>query len=549
MTRTIRRFPFFLLLCAVWWLGLRCTPGDVAGGSGSTTTNGFTATIVDSQGDAVADAVIHVRPEEYCASGSGPAVAMNGTVADTFSGTDGAVALSNLQPGRYTIEAFDVHSGQGAVVRSVIENGPARDIGSLKVEPAGAIRGALDAELLKSTGRFGVQIYGMERFALVDSATGTYQFTDLPPAEYTLRLVNSDTSFNPRDIDTVAVTSADTVAIDPYTEWNHSARLLIHPAAAGLSASDTVFNFPLLLRLDGSNFDFSTERKKGNGLRVTKEDGGTVPFEQEWWDSANGIAALWLHIDTLFGSREVQTLRLYWGNSTASQVSSSLAVFDTAFGFEGVWHLNESGGTEQEDATVNNRSGVPFAMDGANDIPGIIGRSQEFEEDSQRILFDSLQIVNSGRDNNFTVSLWVKAAGVPDSAQGIFSRDDGAYGLYLDTGTQWVLNGDAPGFPNGFCTASATVEQWVHLCCVRRDGLNVLYVNGRATDSSEAGSSGSVAAFSDFALRLGGFSNNSGWFYGVIDEFRIYRYAVPEKRIRLCYETQREDQSTVEVKQ
>ena len=136
-----------------------------------------------------------------------------------------------------------------------------------------------------------------------------------------MRLLNSDTAFKPRTLDTVAVASGDTVLVNPYAAWNYTAQCAITPAAAGLSAEDTVFNFPLLLRLDGNNFDFATARKKGNGFRVTKADGSAVPFEQEWWDSANGTTALWLHVDTLFGCREVQALQLFWGNNAASLIS------------------------------------------------------------------------------------------------------------------------------------------------------------------------------------------------------------------------------------
>ena len=172
--RQLNRAALMVLLVAgsVWY---RCTrSGGIAGGSGSTTTNGFTATVIDAQGGPVANATVHVRPEGYCASGSGEAVTSAGTVADTFTGTDGTVSLGAIQPGRYTIEAFDALTGQGVVIRSEIAEGPARDIGALTIVPVGGIRGALDAALLRTEGTFGVQIYGMERFSRVDSAEHTF---------------------------------------------------------------------------------------------------------------------------------------------------------------------------------------------------------------------------------------------------------------------------------------------------------------------------------------------------------------------------------------
>lgn len=549
--RSLHVISVAVLLCIAGFF-LACTQSNgLTGGSGSTTTNGFTATIVNREGEVVANAAVRVRPERYCASANGAATGVAGTVVDTFSGNDGTVTLGDLLPGKYVIEAFDASTGEGVVRLDTIDDGPAHDIGILTVERTGVISGVLEVDKLRLVPSFGIQVYGMERYAQVDSVTGNYLLSGMPAATYTLRLVSDDSTFVPLDLDTVTVSVADTVEVQSYTAWKYSADLTIHPLAAGLSAADTIMNFPLLLRLDRNNFDFSSERKKGGGFRVTKEDGTPVAFQQEWWDSANGTAALWLHVDTLFGDRQVQKLRLYWGNSAGSLLSEPEVVFDTGYGFTGVWHLNESGGKPQLDATVNGRSGIPEKMDGANDISGSIGRAQIFDDDSQCIVFDSAEVsgTNSvfGNGTSFTVSMWVKASGVPQSPQCLFSSDSGGFGILLDASSRWVVCGVGPESGSDSCFAPAVVETWVYLTAIRLNSWNYLYVNGEIADSGQvAGSTGTTA---DDTFRLGSFTDNSGWFTGAVDELRIYRQALPEHRLRVDYVTQREETQMLTIDQ
>ena len=57
---------------------------------------------------------------------------------------------------------------------------------------------------------------------------------------------------------------------------------------------------------------------------------------------------------------------MYWGNPGATPISNSAAVFDTANGFAGVWHLGENGDSIY-DATGNAFNGK---KSGSNDGAG-----------------------------------------------------------------------------------------------------------------------------------------------------------------------------------
>lgn len=525
-----------------------CTNSDhITGGSGSTTTNGFTARVFYNDGNVVSDAIVRIRPIDYYASEYQSNSPVSGTVADTFTGSDGKVLFTNLLQGAYLVEVFDKKTGEGVVIKCDIRDGPVNNLGNFTIKQTGSINGVIDAALLLNDLNYVIQVYGMERIAAVDSKTGKYHFSDLPPSEYVLRVASLDSSFLPFDLAPVVVISNDTVSIDPLADWLHKGILTIDNRNAGISETDTVYNFPLLLRLDQTNFDFSLAKKKGTDFRVTKENGYEVYYETEWWDSINSTAAIWIHIDTLYGFRPTQKLLLHWGNKKGSSLSNPSKVFDTTFGFRGVWHLNESGGTEQQDATANGRDGVPNGMDGSNDIPGNIGRAQQFKGNSQHIVFgsdDRLDINNSF----FMASVWIK----PDSNtntenQSIFIQEKTGYGLFLDSNNQWIFSVSIPNSNGNSCSVPAIFDEWTLISFIRKEAFYQFFINDSPVDSFYISNTESVSDDVNSQVILGCFIDNNNCFSGVMDELRISNKPPTELWISLCYRTQRKGQNVVNI--
>ncbi len=519
-----------------------CTE-NLAGGSESTTTNGFSAQVVGSSGDPVGKADVRVRPSGYYvspAAGSGNRV--EGTVIDTVTDANGTITLGGLTPGVYTVEILSKESDEGVVFKRQIFEGDAEDVGKLTTAATGGVQGVFEQRLEGKGKRFFVQVYGMERIAEIDSMNGVYSITDLPPSEYTLRIVALDATEVPVEIPSVTVSAGESVQIEKITAWQHEGTVTVNAAAAGLNPSDTLFNFPLLLRLTSANFDFSSAKKKGEDLRVVKPNNVLVPFEIEQWDSANGAAAIWISVDTLCGSSPEKVVHLYWGNRKGSTFSNAKAVFDTSGGFENVWHLGESGGKIQLDATSNNRQGTPSGMDGANDVAGIIGRAQVFDADSQYIEFG---VVSRGgeADSIYSFFLWVKPSGSAMGKQSVFRFDNS--GLEIDSSNNWIfsIDRDLP------CTTTVVSGQWSHITCVRDGSRTVLYVNGVQVDSANLnGGLLSLVQSPEDTLVLGWIAANNGGYRGIIEEFRIYSHVVNPAWVRLCYATQKESPDGVTFK-
>jgi hypothetical protein len=69
-----------------------------------------------------------------------------------------------------------------------------------------------------------------------------------------------------------------------------------------------VLKFPVLVRLDKTNFDFSVVNNTGVTVGFKKSDGALLPFEIERWDSGSGQAEIWVLVDTIFGNDSIAPL-------------------------------------------------------------------------------------------------------------------------------------------------------------------------------------------------------------------------------------------------
>jgi len=124
-------------------------------------------------------------------------------------------------------------------------------------------------------------------------------------------------------------------------DWKYSKQLFLNTTASGAAITGNVMDFPVLVRLMHDNFIFSQAAAGGADLRFTKPDGAQLPYEIERYDPVTEHAEVWVSVDTVFGSDSSHYVYIYWGNSAqgSTSISNSAAVFDTAIGFQGVWHF------------------------------------------------------------------------------------------------------------------------------------------------------------------------------------------------------------------
>jgi hypothetical protein len=139
----------------------------------------------------------------------------------------------------------------------------------------------------------------------------------------------------------LTVTSRVASADSNLATWPHNRNIHINTKASGADIQGEVHGFPLAIRLTRENFPFTQARIDGQDVRFSKPDGSRLPHEIEYWNASTCSALVWVGVDTIRGNDSTQHIRMYWGKQVAELDNNWFAIFDTANGFGGVWHLNE----------------------------------------------------------------------------------------------------------------------------------------------------------------------------------------------------------------
>src|SRR5690606_33858514 len=181
--------------------------------------------------------------------------------------------------------------------------------------------------------------------------------------------------------------------------------------------------------------------ENGASLRFTKANNVTrLPHEIVSWDAGNNTAEIWVLVDTVYGNNSDQYVRMFWGNATAIDRSSGEAVFDTAAGFQAVWHMDAASGDEP-DATGNEFAATQVNEPGS--VKGMVGNARAFDGVDQHF-----QVANSANsvlsfpvNGNYTISTWVlfDPTGGNNDNRTIVSKHDNEYALSLNGsgGNNW----------------------------------------------------------------------------------------------------------------
>jgi len=223
---------------------------------------------------------------------------------------------------------------------------------------------------------------------------------------------------------------------DNYSDWHYYRAVTLNTTSSGASVSDSVTNFPVLIRLNAGNFNFSQAKSDGSDIRFSKSGGAHLPYEIERWDQANQVAEIWVRLDMVYGNNSDQSIIMYWGNGSAVDRSDGAAVFNTNDGFAAVWHLGEDGNTGAggyRDATSNTLHGTGYNLTASSDVEGMIGKAQDFNGSSSYmdIAGSSGSSINFPEDGNYTVSAWANVDVLDGTFHPIVGKGDYQYQLVI----------------------------------------------------------------------------------------------------------------------
>jgi hypothetical protein len=351
-----------------------------------------------------------------------------------------------------------------------------------------------------------------------------------------------------------------TQVIADYSAWKYSKKLFLNTTIGGADVSGTVYNFPVLVRLSGADFNFIQANSGGSDLRFKKPDDSPLAYEIERWDASGQRAEIWVRVDTVYGNDSTRFFTMYWGNPAAAAESNASAVFDTAAGFQGVWHLSGEGTATANDATPNKYHGTPYST---ASVEGAIGAGRSFNGTSSYISMPNTASgkLNFAEDGVYSMSLWVYVDTLDTLWRAIAGKGHEQYymqlkGLGHNRATwEFVEFADQRGweYTEDSVPPAPGAKQWLNLVGVRSGTSQRLYINGVKVIDSAKLMPGDYDRNSGDNFSIGRYGRSvtipyfQGWSYfkGRVDEVRVSRGPMTADWIRLCYMNQKAEDGLV----
>jgi hypothetical protein len=467
------------------------------------------------------------------------------------TGADGRYRFSLADTGAYTITAVQLEERTRAMIYGIhVQKDTVWVDSAVMLEP-GSIKVKLTEGYNPVSGY--VYIPGTTAAAMLN-ADGDFAVLDSVPAGIIPSVNYGETDgAKPRVIRYDIPVSPDVTTEILYPLWSFAKAIFLNTTPTGAAVTVNLIGFPILVRLSSENFAFGQAQGSGDDIRFAKIDGSPLLYEIEKWDSTQAIAAIWVSVDTVFGNSGSQHIMMYWGASTPTvSQSNGTMVFDTANGFQGVWHFSGPTGSAAIDATANRYNGAPRGNALPGSVAGNIGNANSFNgTDFYEIPGTSHSTLNFPEHGTYSISAWVNTDSLSGEYQMIASKGDKQYNLQFKEATknwQFTEYQDTIGWDE---TASRAVPRtWVHLVGVRSGEKQYLYVNGVCADSTIY-TLPYIPSDTTYAERRG-YRNTScnfmigkkvdypTWFFkGSIDEVRISSKSLSPEWIKACYMNQK----------
>ncbi len=545
------------LLLALLVLSCSYAPVQVADSGGGSEVE-ITGKIFNLNGSPAMHTRVRLIPADYDPVAD---AFLPDSLADTTDAY-GTYVVKTKRGNTYNIEVVHFYNGTRTFIKNISSDIDSTE-NSLEIAPDTLKpAGTLVIPLPDSANYDGGYIFitGTSAYVRIDnnSITDGFVVIDSVPAGEMPAVVYSvinDTSADKTLADSVAVVSGEVVVVDAFTEWQFSRRICLNTTPGGADVAGNVCNFPVLVRLRNDNFNFSEALEYGEDLRFTRANGVPLPYEIEEWNSRSVRANIWVKVDTVYGNDSTQYIKMLWGNADAVAKTNGAAVFDTTNGFEGVWHLDQTGsGVEGEftDATYNGNHGQG-GQGTAEYIPSIseavIDKGQDFDGIDDHI--------DCGKDASLnitgyqiTLSAWVKYDTLTDFL-GIVGCSGYTSGYRIGI-NDWDVNNfefQLTG-ENYKCYSEENLYPgtWYYVCATFDGSKMMLFIDGYK-DPNECAKTDTIDTTpSHVWIGHGAQTVGTDYSYpfdGVIDEVRISSVSRSADWIKLCYMNQKENEQLI----
>ncbi|MGL1888592.1 MAG: DUF2341 domain-containing protein, partial [Reichenbachiella sp.] len=521
---------------------------------GITVTSGGTATIYkngvfDATGSVTMPADDLLRDENYIANNSFGSGLFYGTM-DMFRVWDDVRSAAEIHDNRFNsldgsqanlVMNYNFNQSVGTLLR---DNGPDdmhgtivnMENGDWTAQPtvrAVTVVAGSNGSVLKSGAN---NVYNGEHFALSATPSTDYVFQGWEASgagTATFGDAKSDTTW-------VSITGGNVTvtAYFDYSAWGRDTTFTLNTTAQYANVTSTKTDFPILIRLTSSNFEFANAMGNGEDVRFAASDEKPIAYEIERWDSTNALAELWVNVPSIAAS-STTNIKMYWNKSGSADSSNSEAVFLTASSYQGVWHLAEEGDAGAAgflDATSNNHHLTGYNLESTDDVTGVIGKGITFDGTDEYIEKD-VAVVSA---YPFTFSGWVQTSTGGTGLVYVGDKDVSNQYTQLLIGATGIADARSRNTTayNASSTQLVNDGSWHHLTAVFLNATSrKIYVDGILADTETT----SVTLPTNDRVSLGrrGASSPMNYMNGILDELWVMSASRGAEYVKLAYENQR----------
>ena len=208
----------------------------------------------------------------------------------------------------------------------------------------------------------------------------------------------------------VAVPDTITVAEDsspqtPAGWWNNDWQARSRLSFQNTVTTETLTNFPVLLRLDPSRIDYRLVQANGQDLRFVDSGGNALAYDIASWNPG-GTSLVWVRVPSISSSSS-SAIWMYYGNPLATAGESPSSVWTN--GYSAVYHMDRAG-TLLGDSTAGANEGT--GAQGLAEIVGAVGLGRGFDGVNDTLeLAGNRNYVNGAQ--RVTLSVWVTPDTLP----------------------------------------------------------------------------------------------------------------------------------------
>ncbi len=273
-------------------------------------------------------------------------------------------------------------------------------------------------------------------------------------------------------------------------------------------------DYPVMVKLDDTNFDFSKLRADGYDLIFTDDTGvNQLKHEVELFDGANEKAVYHVKIPSV--SDTVDTVfRMYYGDpSVSTDQSDKVNVWDDNFVM--VQHMGDS----LADSTGNGNDGANY---GSTVVDGLNGKARSFDGSDDYVRFSDSIVPASG---DFSISFLTTIRTSATQTFGCCRFDTGnGFALFGINGTFRFDTNKSYQFATGY---TLPLNELINVTIERTNTTKKLFVNGVLSNSTTSVNSNNLVLGSIFTFGASQSNDSSydNYLDGLLEEYRVHTIA------------------------